>query len=678
MAQHRFDDLTRVLASRNSRRRVLRGLVAGAAAALGATLPGRDATAQGCPPGTEMCGGTCSDVLSDPQNCGACGNVCSIIDGITYEDNACVDGVCTTVCGADTCGDECIDLATSPRHCGACGNACAAGEMCCGGRCFNPDHYERYCDWCGYQGGFPQGCNADEVCDGGLCIPVATQQATETAEPTETQAATETATQATEPAPEAATEAAAAGVPPTGQLAYALRDGQHWSVWTHDLATGQNTALANVPASDQFAPAWSHDGTRIAYLSDQAGGVNQAWLLDAAGVSRQLSAYASAGSLTHIAWSWDDAALVVTEAGADGVDRLLALPPEGGALTPFTDLPGGWPSFAEGDRMAFVGEGDAGAPLLMMQIGGDLRADVVPDALLGGETTVGEPCLAPSGTTLALSIGEPGARRVIAFGPWSDRPVPRIPPAGQDASNPAWSPDESQLAVVAVDGGGQSIVIHALDVPGTTPAAIPLPPHDRVWYLSWNPAAGPAPLPATGAEPIEAATEVPDSAVATEAPASLGETFTSATYGWQYTWDPAVYAPSTAIEPELLSLRPVDAAANDWTFLVGTVDATNPFPIPKISIVPFTPDICAGQPAITGGWTPVRDPLTERFFRATATSSLQVVHGVGPVWGAAGCGVLAPGEAAVFLHATASDTGDPETLFRRLDAILAGLRGVSL
>src|SRR5919199_1729481 len=33
-------------------------------------------TPQGCQPGETLCAGQCVDLSSDPENCGACGNVC--------------------------------------------------------------------------------------------------------------------------------------------------------------------------------------------------------------------------------------------------------------------------------------------------------------------------------------------------------------------------------------------------------------------------------------------------------------------------------------------------------------------------------------------------------------------------------------------------------------------------
>jgi hypothetical protein len=75
---------------------------------------------------------------------------------------------------ADDCGGECTDLSWDVRNCGSCSNQCASHEICCAGNCVSRESAERFCDFCGFQGGWPQGCNDDEVCNGGLCLPVAT------------------------------------------------------------------------------------------------------------------------------------------------------------------------------------------------------------------------------------------------------------------------------------------------------------------------------------------------------------------------------------------------------------------------------------------------------------------------------------------------------------------------
>lgn len=76
------------------------------------------------------CGGTCVDYLTDPDNCGACGNVCG--DG-----TCCVNGNCASLCPAGQvwCNGACIDPANDSNNCGACGNICGDGTCCNEGAC---------------------------------------------------------------------------------------------------------------------------------------------------------------------------------------------------------------------------------------------------------------------------------------------------------------------------------------------------------------------------------------------------------------------------------------------------------------------------------------------------------------------------------------------------------------
>jgi hypothetical protein len=91
------------------------------------------------------CGEKCYDLLSDPNNCGECGNIC--------ETGTCDNGGCTTIgghdcadglsaCGAENDkGYECVDLSQDERHCGECGTVCETGTCengsCGGGICQN-------------------------------------------------------------------------------------------------------------------------------------------------------------------------------------------------------------------------------------------------------------------------------------------------------------------------------------------------------------------------------------------------------------------------------------------------------------------------------------------------------------------------------------------------------------
>jgi hypothetical protein len=81
-----------------------------------------------CIAGQTLCGTTCSDLTSDPMNCGACGTSCG--PGWT-----CSNANCVCRAGRTVCGTTCADLTTDPTNCGSCGNSCAPGLTCVNGSC---------------------------------------------------------------------------------------------------------------------------------------------------------------------------------------------------------------------------------------------------------------------------------------------------------------------------------------------------------------------------------------------------------------------------------------------------------------------------------------------------------------------------------------------------------------
>jgi hypothetical protein len=124
-----------------------------------------------CPTGQSTCAGSCTDVSTDPANCGSCGAACAA--GFV-----CTAGACTCPVGELSCGGVCVDPATDPANCGSCDSACPSGLVCtsgtcgcptgdsaCGGSCTDTQTDPANCGGCGLV------CQAGSACSAGACTP---------------------------------------------------------------------------------------------------------------------------------------------------------------------------------------------------------------------------------------------------------------------------------------------------------------------------------------------------------------------------------------------------------------------------------------------------------------------------------------------------------------------------
>ncbi len=125
-------------------------------------VPGGCNGGPACGIGAVCCFSGCVNPLSDPSNCGACGNTCP-------PGQECAMGQClSTACGGRNCppglsccpGVFCVDLVNDPTNCGGCGVTCGSGERCDSGRCVSTEP-------CGIS---PGPCTGGTLCCGSLCV----------------------------------------------------------------------------------------------------------------------------------------------------------------------------------------------------------------------------------------------------------------------------------------------------------------------------------------------------------------------------------------------------------------------------------------------------------------------------------------------------------------------------
>lgn len=65
-----------------------------------------------------------TSIANDPNNCGSCGNKCA--DGVP-----CIEGVCGCEAGRTVCNGRCVDLLGDNGNCGACGTVCPWNPRLC-------------------------------------------------------------------------------------------------------------------------------------------------------------------------------------------------------------------------------------------------------------------------------------------------------------------------------------------------------------------------------------------------------------------------------------------------------------------------------------------------------------------------------------------------------------------
>jgi Tol biopolymer transport system component len=191
---------------------------------------------------------------------------------------------------------------------------------------------------------------------------------------------------------------------------YRVHEAQR-DIWIAPVARGPAVQFTNDPAADVH-PAWSPDGTRLAFVSDRVGGVNQVFV---AGVrdGHQVGTPQQITSGTRACWSpwWSPDGNSIAFVGHADTGEVFIVPADGSATA--TQITRGafaqrlrW-NPARGTLLVSGGWGRAARLVLREVDPRDLSvSDLRPPVALGGSETLYDFDISSDGRWLALSREE--------------------------------------------------------------------------------------------------------------------------------------------------------------------------------------------------------------------------------------------------------------------------------
>jgi uncharacterized repeat protein (TIGR01451 family) len=206
---------------------------------------------------------------------------------------------------------------------------------------------------------------------------------------------------------------------------------------------------------DDWLPAWSPDGSQIAWVSRRHGN-HQLYLASADGSDIRRLVTSTADDL-HPTWS-PDGERILFQRVQQSAENLFVVTVADGSVTRVTDAPGGdgWAVWSpDGQRIAWAGERGGNRDVYVLDM---TDPTATPLQLTDSPAFDYSPAWSAGGERIAFASNRAGAFDIyIVDAAGLTEPV-RVTTSAADEVDPAWSPDGQTLAFVRRNGTSAELI----------------------------------------------------------------------------------------------------------------------------------------------------------------------------------------------------------------------------